>query len=207
MDEREIKMQIPKLQQAIKYLDWASESNPGPWINHSKVVARAAGEIASACGLDRETAEVLGLLHDLGRYKGVTAMMHIYDGYELLLKDGYQDAAQICITHSFPIQDISIYSGENDCSTTIYNQIISILEKATYSDYDRLIQLCDSLALPEGVCLLEKRLLDVSLRHGINSQTVSKWKSIFKIWDYFSQKSKVNLYSLFEEVESVTFGR
>ena len=176
-------------------------------MEHSKVVAGAAGKIAKACGMDEEIAEVLGLLHDLGRYKGVTSMMHIYDRYEFLKKEGYEDAAQICIIHSFPIQDIAVYSGENDCPAEIYHQVTEILNHVSYSDYDRLIQLCDSIALPEGVCLLEKRLLDVALRHGVNAYTVPKWKSVFDIWDYFSQKSGINLYSLFQEVDKITFGK
>ena len=193
------------MKQAEAYLNWAEKCNPGPWVAHSKVVARAAGEIAIACKLDKETAQVIGLLHDLGRYKGVTAMMHIFDGYEYLLNEGYEDAAQICITHSFPIQDISVYSGENDCPAETYKKINSILLNAQYTDYDRLIQLCDSLALPAGVCLLEKRLFDVALRHGVNEYTIPKWKSIFTIWKYFTKKSGINLYTLFEEVNSVTF--
>jgi len=200
-----IKIKLPDLIQAQKYLQWAEKCNPGPWVSHSKVVARAAGEIAAVCGLDKETAQVLGMLHDLGRYKGVTAMQHIIDGYEFLLKEGFEDAAQICITHSFPIQDISVYSGENDCSPEMYRKITHILFHARYTDYDQLIQLCDSLALPAGVCLLEKRLFDVALRHGVNEQTIPKWKAIFNIWEYFTIKSGTNLYDLFEEVESITF--
>lgn len=198
-------IKVPELKQAEEYLNWAKKCNPGPWVAHSETVARAAGEIASACKLDKETAQVLGLLHDLGRYKGVTAMMHIFDGYEYLIEKGYEDAAQICITHSFPIQDIRVYSGENDCPAEIYEQINTILLDANYTDYDRLIQLCDSLALPDGVCLLEKRLFDVAFRHGVNEYTIPKWRSIFDIWKDFTQKSGINLYTLFKEINYVTF--
>jgi len=96
-------IKVPELKQAEAYLNWAEKCNPGPWVAHSKVVARAAGEIAIACKLDKETAQVIGLLHDLGRYKGVTAMMHIFDGYEYLLNEGYEDAAQICILFRYKI--------------------------------------------------------------------------------------------------------
>lgn len=37
------------------------------------------------------------------------------------------------------------------------------VKNAVYDDYDRLVQLCDSLALPSGFCLLEKRFVDVAL--------------------------------------------
>lgn len=198
-------MKIPDLSHANAYLEWAFNCNPGPWADHSRVVAKAAKRIAKASGLEPDVAEVLGLLHDLGRYKGVTSMMHIYDGYLYLMGKGYPDAAQICITHSFPIQNIQVYSGANDCSDDVFRELQSILAASVYTDYDRLIQLCDSIALPQGVCLLEKRLLDVALRHGVNDYTVPKWKKLFEIWNHFTQLSGINLYSLFEEVEQVTF--
>lgn len=200
-------MKIPSIKNANAYLEWAYNCNPGPWADHSRIVSKAAKRIAKASGLDPDVAEVLGLLHDLGRYKGVTNMMHIYDGYLYLMENGYPDAAQICITHSFPIQNIQVYSGANDCSDEISSEIQRILYTSVYTDYDRLIQLCDSIALPQGVCLLEKRLLDVALRHGVNNYTVPKWKEIFNIWNHFTQLSGINLYSLFEEVEQVTFSR
>ncbi|MDE7404443.1 MAG: HD domain-containing protein [Lachnospiraceae bacterium] len=200
-------MLIPSLEKAEQYLNWAGQCNPGVWVDHSRVVAKAAGKIAEVCGLHPETAQIVGLLHDLGRYKGVTSMMHIYDGYQILSKDGYADAAQICITHSFPIQDIHVYSGENDCPKAIYQEITEILSAAQYTDYDRLIQLCDSLALPQGICLLEKRLLDVALRHGVNSYTIPKWESVFGLWDYFCKMGNMNLYDLFDEVNDITFNK
>ena len=200
-------MKIPSLKHANAYLEWAYNCNPGPWADHSRIVSKAAKQIAKVSGLDPDVAGVLGLLHDLGRYKGVTSMMYIYDGYLYLMENGYPDAAQICITHSFPIQNIQVYSGSNDCSDEVYSKIQRILYTSVYTDYDRLIQLCDSIALPQGVCLLEKRLLDVALRHGVNNYTVPKWKEIFNIWNYFTQLSGMDLYSLFDEVEQVTFSR
>ena len=43
----------------------------------------------------------------------------------------------------------------------------TFVKNAVYDDYDRLVQLCDALALPSGFCLLEKRFVDGSspLRH------------------------------------------
>ena len=199
-------MKIPTLQEAREMLAWADSCNPGPWAAHSKAVAGAARKIAQVSGLDGDTAEVLGLLHDLGRYTGPTAMLHIYDGYLHLKKKAYEDAAQICITHSFPVQKIDYYIGANDCSEAVYEEIREVLDNAVYTDYDRLIQLCDSICLPEGVCLLEKRLLDVAMRHGVKDTTVENWRAIYKIWQYFEEKSGRNLYTLFDDVVENTFG-
>ena len=46
-----------------------------------------------------------------------------------------------------------------------------------------LIQLCDGLALPNGFCLLEKRLLDVSMRYGCNEHTVTAGEHYIEIKD------------------------
>lgn len=194
-----------RLGQAQEILEWAGGCNPGPWTAHSQAVSEAAGRIAAKAGLNEEQARVYGLLHDIGRYKGVTSMMHIYDGYRYFVERGYEDVAQICITHSFPVKDISYYSGANDCSETVYEEIKDLLERYEYTPYDALIQLCDSIALPEEVCLLEKRLLDVAMRHGINDTTVSKWEKIFEIKDSFEKEIGDSIYTLFPEAVGNTF--
>ena len=62
---------------------------------------------------------------------------------------------------------------------------------ASYSDYDRLIQLCDSIAIAiRRVCLMEKRLVDVVLRHGVNPLTVHKWKALMQIFEEFQIKNR-----------------
>ncbi len=48
------------------------------------------------------------------------------------------------------------------------------LAKTEYDDYDRLLQLSDALALPDGLCLIEKRLVDGALRHGVNAFKLPK---------------------------------
>jgi len=190
---------------ADELLEWAGAQNPGPWTSHSKQAARAAELIAAGCGLDADRAYCLGLLHDIGRYKGPSAMMHILDGYNLLMERGYPQAAQICITHSFPTQTFAEYSGVDDCTPDDRQIIVDALGSATYTDYDRLIQLCDSLSLPEGICLMEKRLIDVALRHGTNDLVVPKWKALFSIFNDFESRLGSPLYSLFPEVVGNTF--
>lgn len=196
---------VISVKRAEDYLNWAEKLNPGPWVDHSKVVANAAATIAEHSGLDSDRTHALGLVHDLGRYKGVTSMMHIYDGYSVLIKDGYSEAAQICITHSFPTQTFEEYTGQDDCTDEIRQEIKTILANAAYSDYDRLIQLCDALALPSGVCLMEKRLVDVALRHGANELMIEKWKKMFSPFQYFQGKMNRNLYDLFPEAVRNTF--
>ena len=198
-------MSTPSMQTAEELLAWAAEKNPGPWMQHSQVAAHAASQIASHSGLDADIAYVLGLLHDIGRHAGISAMRHIVDGYALLAEKGYTQAAQICITHSFPLQQFEAYSGVDDCSPKQRALVKRILQEAMYTEYDLLIQLCDALSLPEGVCLMEKRLIDVARRHGINAFTVPKWEKVIEIFHTFQAKMDVPLYSLFPEAVQITF--
>ncbi len=91
-------------EQAEALLLWAEEKNPGPWGNHSRAAGRAAETIARAAGdpaLDPDRAYVSGLLHDIGRYEGVTHLRHVYAGYALLMDKGEPELARVCLTHSF----------------------------------------------------------------------------------------------------------
>ena len=76
---------LPTRDEAKQLLTWAHEHNPGPWAQHSEVVARVAETIADKCGLDTHRAYVSGLLHDIGRYEGVRTIHHVYAGYELFM--------------------------------------------------------------------------------------------------------------------------
>ncbi len=60
----------------------ASKSNPGGWVDHSRYVAEACKNIALHCkDLSSEQAYFFGLLHDIGRYAGVSSEKHLIDGY------------------------------------------------------------------------------------------------------------------------------
>ena len=54
----------------------------------------------------------------------------------------------------------------------------------------------DSLALPDGFCLLETRFVDVALRYGVNQYTVEKWKTIFEIKEYFEDIMGKSIYEV-----------
>lgn len=175
----------------------ASETNPGPWTDHSRYVAKACEKIASRCfGLSGDTAYILGLLHDIGRHAGVSSEKHLMDGYRYCIARGWEKAAQICISHAFMIQDINTSIGTFDVSKEDYLFLKEFVANAVYDDYDRLVQLCDSLALPTGFCLLEKRFVDVTLRYGVHPATIDRWKKILSIKAYFEEKIGCSIYTL-----------
>jgi hypothetical protein len=175
---------IPDRFQAEAYLLEAAERNPGPWVAHSRCVAEAAQRIAKLFpGMDPERAYILGLLHDIGRREGVYGMRHVLDGYEYLVGEGYPRAGRACMTHSYPIPGLAA-SAEGaawDREPAGYAFVQDYVRAIEVDDYDRLIQLCDALALPDGFCLMEKRLMDVALRYGVNEQTVPRWRAFFSI--------------------------
>lgn len=182
-------------------LSIAEQRNQGPWINHSRSVALNARLIADKIPtLDSNQAYVMGLLHDIGRREGNKAIMHIIDGYDYMMSLNQKEIARICLTHSYPLQDVNTFFGKFDCTEAQKNFLSSFLKHAVYDDYDRLIQLCDAISLPNGACIMEKRFIDVALRHGLPDFTVDKWKAFLELKKYFDQLCGCNLYSLLPNV-------
>lgn len=193
--------------EARKMLEWAHAQNPGPWREHVLHAARAAEAIAQRAGMDPDRAYVSGLLHDVGRFEGVRAMHHIVAGYKLLTERGEPELARICMTHSFPGGNPYSYLGAWDVSEEEKAFIISYITGCEFDDYDRLIQLCDALAMSEGICLIEKRLVNVAIRHGVNEHVSAKWRATLELQLYFENRMGCGLYSLFDDVAANTFSR
>jgi len=199
-------MKIPDRDTAKKFLMEAERLNPGNWVPHSLFAAQAAEAIAKVHpSLDSEVAYVLGCLHDIGRREGVTYMRHSLDGYRFLQQQGYDDAARICITHTFWLNGLKEYPGKWDCSPAEINFLQSYVASIEYNEYDSLIQLCDCLALPSGFCLLEKRLVDVALRYGTSEYTTAKWRLLFENRVNFEQQIGESIYDLLPGVRENTF--
>lgn len=178
-------------------LAWAGRQNPGNWVGHSRFVALACETIAARCeGMSADRAYCLGLLHDIGRYAGVSSERHLIDGYRFCMERGWEKAAQICISHAFMIQDIRSSIGTFDVTEEDFRFMEEFVQNAVYDEYDRLVQLCDALALPTGFCILEKRFVDVALRYGVHPYTVARWKKVLEIKADFEAKIGGSLYSL-----------
>jgi len=184
---------LPDRTKAEEMLLEAESRNPGPWGNHSRMVAKCAQRIAVNCGMDEEKAYILGLLHDIGRRYGVTYLAHVTDGYKYLMALGYDEPAKVCITHSFAEKDISGYIGNKDVSDEDYALLLRLLKLYEYDDYDRLIQLCDSIAFPDRVVDLKTRMDDVERRYGA-AYPLSKRQKNYELKRYFEKKMEKDLY-------------
>ena len=186
----------------------AEQRNPGAWVSHSMFAAQAAQAIACDYpGLDPHDAFILGYLHDIGRREGITENGHIMDGFNFLANQGYDDAARVCLTHSFPVKNVQAMVGLlwGHCTSTDLEFIQGYLDRVEYNAYDKLIQLCDCLALPSGYCLIEKRLVDVALRYGINEYTVPSWKAYLDIQNEFEKVLNKSIYDCLPGVVENTF--
>lgn len=190
-----------KRKEAEKELTLAAQLNPGPWEQHSISVAENARRIAEKTGsMDCEKAYVMGLMHDIGRRAGIKGILHIFDGYDYMMGIGQEEIAHICLTHSFPVKDVNTYFGKYDCSDEQKTFLQRFLEEREYDSYDLLIQLCDAISLPNGACIIEKRFVDVALRHGLPDFTIRKWRAFMEIKKQFDEWCGCNIYTFLPNI-------
>ena len=186
---------LPTREEAEKILKEAEKCNPGAWSNHSRITACCAEKIAEKFdGLDSEKAYILGLLHDIGRKFGVSHLRHVSDGYSYMMSLGFDEAAKICLTHSFNNQTLDDYIGRFDTTKDELTLIEDKLKSIEMNDYDRLIHLCDSLAGSEKILNIEERMADVKRRYGQYPQ--EKWNKNLQLKQYFENKIGKDIYTV-----------
>jgi len=202
-------MQSPEIgpSEAQAVLFEAGAHNPGPWITHSVLVGHAARRIASATGdLDPDQALAMGLLHDVGRIRGVTGMRHATDGYRYLTEQGLNLCATVSLSHSFPDGRLDSYIGQVDVEPDDLQLLRDFLAGGAFSDYDKLIQLCDFIATGQGYCLAEVRMVDTVLRYGNRKVPTTKWEAIFNLLKDFGQRVGGSVYGVLPGIAQGTFG-
>lgn len=189
---------LPTREQAEALLTEAEACNPGPWGDHSRIAARCAEKIAQNCrDLDPDKAYILGLLHDIGRKFGVRHLGHVSDGYSYMMSLGYDEAARICLTHSFNEPALDSYIGMFDTTAEELKLIEDALKPVVMDEYDWLIQLCDAIAGSEGVLDIEERMNDVKRRY--SSYPQKKWDKNLELKRHFEEKMGKDLYSAVEK--------
>ena len=144
--------------------------------------------------IDPDLAYVYGLLHDIGRQEGYTYLAHVWDGYRFLSDLGFENAARICLTHSFNLQNYDDYIGKRDVSDETAAQIRSLLADLRYDDYDRLIQVLDSTCGADGSLDMEARMNDVKVRYGYYPE--GKWNKNFELKEYFEKLMGRDFYDV-----------
>ena len=190
---------LPTVEEALYELKLAEDLNPGPWVRHSINVGIAARNIAEKVSwLNPEKAYIVGLMHDIGRRVGVVDIpTHVYEGYQYCVEKGWDEAARVCMTHSYlRMQDEFSYEPESKQEKAIKAFIMD----CQADDYDKLIQLCDSLAVDYGFVILEKRFVDVTRRYGIMEGYIKGWEVAFSIKEYFEKEMGCSIYDVLPDV-------
>jgi Predicted HD superfamily hydrolase involved in NAD metabolism len=194
---------IPSKEEALEELRIAEEMNPGPWAKHSLNVGVAARNIAEKIeGMDADKAFIFGVLHDIGRRVGIVDIpTHVYAGYEYCIQKGWDEVARICMTHSYLLmKDEFTYDPETEHEKRIKEYVSSI----EADDYDKLIQLCDALAVDYGFVILEKRFVDVTRRYGIMEGYIRGWEVAFAIKEEFEKRMGCSIYDVLPDIGRTT---
>ena len=194
---------LPTREQALEELKVAGQMNPGPWVKHSENVGIAARNIAEKIpGMDPQKAYIVGLLHDIGRRVGIVDIpTHVYEGYKYCMEKGWDEAARVCMTHSYRLmKDEFDYEPSTDAEKAIKEFILH----TEADDYDKLIQLCDSLATDYGFVILEKRFVDVTRRYGIMEGYIKGWDVSFEIKETFEEKMGCSIYDVLPDIGRTT---
>ena len=197
---------FPSVKEALEELEIARNLNPGPWVDHSINVGLAARNIAEKIpDMDSEKAYIFGLLHDIGRrckFGFVDIPTHVYEGYKYCMEKGWNEPSRICMTHSYlRMQEEFSYEPETEHEKAIRDYIMNCGEP---NDYDKLIQLCDSLATDYGFVILEKRFVDVTRRYGIMEGYITGWEIAFKIKEEFEERMGCSIYDVLPNIGITT---
>lgn len=197
--------------EAIKLLEMErAKVKDDRWIEHCICVGDSAGRIAKALdkkgiNVDVDKTITLGYIHDMGKkfneHGGV--FPHAINGYNYIKSLGYdEEYAGICIKHSFLNNDIDCISNdrdETDKSNSNYNFVKEYI-KNKYSLEEKIINLCDLMCTTKTLTV-EKRMIDLLLRHGVFAKTYYHIEETMKLKEYFDNLLGYNLYELFPEIK------
>ncbi len=167
------------------------------WVKHCIFTAIAAGRIARKLNLDEDYANALGYIHDIGRK--ISHDNHPIYGYRYMVKEGYEEEARSCITHSFIDNDINLTAGPPP-EGEAYEFMSDYLANTELTIYDNIVQMCDLFCLETGFTTVERRLLDITKRKGVYSQSAAHLESTFNLKERLETQMGCSLYSLFPEI-------
>lgn len=176
----------------------ASPKGAREYIFHTTGVAEAASSIASKCGLDEEKAFIVGLLHDWGKIQKQkeTGKSHFMVGYEKMIENGWTEAANICLSHSFPDPDFDVKDYPSYPLSDL-EKAKELISQRKYDDYDRLIQLCDIFFEGTTKISYQRRIACIRERYGLTKdQTQVLESKAAENKTYFDKKCGCDIYNL-----------
>ena len=104
------------------------------------------------------------------------------------------------------IKEIIIFVMTMVSEFLILQNLLFILEdvkdyiKEEYTIYEKIINLCDLMCTTK-VLTVDKRMMDLLLRHGIYAKTYYHIEETVKLKEFFDNLLDYNLYDLFPEIK------
>jgi len=165
--------------------------NTSSWISHSIYEAQIVGDLAQMLGIDKEKAMTLGILHDFGR-KTTHTFEHVTQGFEDLVKLGWENEAIATITHSFInggrcancdpaeegfyIDNVGQPRWEHEEDK---DDVAKFLELYKYDIYDDILNIADLMATDKGIVSPAERVEDIATRKTPDSKNRNYFLSEF----------------------------
>ena len=172
-------------------------SNDDRWIKHSICVGNTAGVIAKSLKLDVDYAKTLGYVHDIGKAVGPFSE-HNINGYNYLKQLGYDEKYyNICLVHSYLNHDYKCISGPKPLENSFMEDFI---KNYNCSIYEQIINLCDIMCTTT-VVTIDKRLIDIMTRWGVNENTQYHIVESFKLKAFIDSQLGFNVYDLFPSIK------
>lgn len=177
-------------------------------LKHETAVGTAAGRIAKALGLEEDKAKALGYIHDIGKVfmeniKEDGALVHGIKGYEYIKSLGYdEEYARICILHSYLNNDIDCLAADRtNRKGEAFDFQCDYVKTHEYTLYEKIINLCD-LMCTEKILTVEKRMIDLLMRHGVFETTHYHIEETLKLKEYIDNLLGHSVYDLFPEIKA-----
>jgi HD superfamily phosphodiesterase len=179
-------------------VDDAINESRGVSAKHAENVAFIASRVAEAAGMDTTKAYIFGIFHDCGDYieKTVKGTFHGTAGYDLMMEKGFDEVAQICLSHSFGkadfnFEDFAAYDQKELARAK------TLLQKMTLDDYDKLIFLADKMSPHGYIDTIENRVEMIRQRYHLSEKRVAELlKESLDIKEYFDKKCGQDIYQI-----------
>jgi hypothetical protein len=157
-----------------------------------------AGKIAEALGENKDKAEAMGYIHDIGRRVGRCNLKHAYEGYKYLQSLGYNEASRVCLTHSFFENETESVIGKWDINDEERKFVEEYIKNTEFNIYDKIVQLSDCISLSSGITILERRMVDVFFRYGFDEYVERNLRARLNLQYEIEEKIGHSIYKLFQ---------
>lgn len=170
----------------------------GTSAKHYQNVAYVAAHIALKAEMNVQKAYILGLLHDYGEVAEDSnpKAFHGTAGYDEMMLNGYDEVAQICLSHSF--FDKNFNPEDTSYPSKEIIRAKEILKNKDFDDYDKLIQLADLMSSGVDITTVEERISKLAIKYNIRSDLVeTKMRAAKELKMYFDNKCNCDIYQEF----------